>query len=74
VRQVVAISDGLTSEQAKEVVRYLKEAKMKEGADVDQRRDRAHFRPDKDGCRTVIAFLKEHDFGVELKFGNYRSN
>jgi uncharacterized protein YajQ (UPF0234 family) len=30
--------------------------------------------PDKDELQTVIAFLKEHDFGVELKFGNYRSN
>src|SRR5262245_10292554 len=29
VRQVVTIQDGLTSEQAKEVVRYLKDAKLK---------------------------------------------
>ena len=74
VRQVVTIQDGLTSEQAKEVVRYLKDAKLKKvQASINAETVRISG-PDKDELQNVIAFLKEHDFGVELKFGNYRSN
>ena len=74
VRQVVTIQDGLTSEQAKEVVRYLKDAKMKKvQASINAETVRVSG-PDKDELQNVIAFLKQHDFGVELKFGNYRSN
>ena len=30
--------------------------------------------PSKDDLQGVMALLKQQDFGVELKFGNYRSN
>ena len=74
VRQVVTIQDGLTSEQAKEVVRYLKDAKLKKvQASINAETVRVSG-PDKDELQNVIAFLKQHDFGVELQFGNYRSN
>jgi uncharacterized protein YajQ (UPF0234 family) len=73
-RQVVAIADGLTAEQAKDVVRCLKDAKLKRvqasiNADVVRISG-----PDKDDLQGAIALLKQQDFGVELKFGNYRSN
>ena len=74
VRQVVAIADGLTAEQAKEVVRYLKDAKLKKVQSSINAETVRVSGPDKDELQNVIAFLKEHDFGVELKFGNYRSN
>jgi uncharacterized protein YajQ (UPF0234 family) len=71
---VVAIADGLTAEQAKDVVRCLKDAKLKRvqasiNADVVRISG-----PDKDDLQGAIALLKQQDFGVELKFGNYRSN
>ena len=73
-RQVVALQDGLTSEQAKEVVRYLKDAKLKRvQASINAETVRISG-PDKDDLQGAMALLKEHDFGVELKFGNYRSN
>ncbi len=73
-RQVVAIQDGLTSEQAKEVVRQLKDAKLKRvQASINAETVRVSG-PDKDDLQGAIAVLKRHDFGVELKFGNYRSN
>ncbi|MDH5315406.1 MAG: DUF520 family protein, partial [Gemmatimonadota bacterium] len=28
--------------------------------------------PSRDELQTVIAFLRTEDFGIELKFGNYR--
>jgi hypothetical protein len=74
VRQVVAIQDGLTAEQAKEVVRTLKEAKLKRvQASINAETVRISG-PDKDDLQGAIALLKQQDFGVELKFGNYRSN
>jgi len=73
-RQVVAIQDGLTAEQAKEVVRYLKDAKLKRvQASINAETVRISG-PDKDDLQGAMALLKQHDFGVELKFGNYRSN
>jgi len=73
-RQVVALQDGLTSEQAKEVVRYLKDAKLKRvQASINAETVRISG-PDKDDLQGAMSLLKQHDFGVELKFGNYRSN
>jgi uncharacterized protein YajQ (UPF0234 family) len=74
VRQVVAIQDGLTAEQAKEVVRTLKDAKLKRvQASINAETVRVSG-PDKDDLQGAIALLKQQDFGVELKFGNFRSN
>jgi uncharacterized protein YajQ (UPF0234 family) len=73
-RQVVAIQDGLNQEQAKEVVRVLKDAKLKRvQASINAETVRVSG-PDKDDLQQAIALLKQNDFGVELKFGNYRSN
>ena len=73
-RQVVAIQDGLTAEQAKDVVRCLKDAKLKRvQASINAEVVRVSG-PDKDDLQGAIALLKQQDFGVELKFGNYRSN
>jgi uncharacterized protein YajQ (UPF0234 family) len=68
-RQVVTIKDGLSSEQAKEIVRYLKDAKLKINADTVRISG-----PDRDDLQGAIALLKQHDFGVELNYGNFRSN
>ena len=73
-RQVVAIQDGLTAEQAKEVVRYLKDAKLKRVQAAIQGDTVRVSSPSKDDLQEVIVLLKQQDFGVELKFGNYRSN
>jgi uncharacterized protein YajQ (UPF0234 family) len=73
-RQVVALQDGLTSEQAKEVVRYLKDAKLRRvQASINAETVRISG-PDKDDLQGAMTLLKQKDFGVELKFGNYRSN
>jgi hypothetical protein len=73
-RQVVAIQDGLNQEQAKEVVRALKDAKLKRvQASINAETVRVSG-PDKDDLQQAIAVLKQNDFGVELKFGNFRSN
>ena len=74
VRQVIQIQDGLSADQAREVARYLKDAKLKKVQAAIQGDTVRVSSPSKDDLQGAIALLKQHDFGVELKFGNFRSN
>ena len=74
VRQVVAIQDGLTADMAREVAKTIKDAKMKKVQAAIQGDTVRISSPSKDELQGAIALLKQQDFGVELKFGNFRSN
>ncbi len=74
VRQEIAIQDGLTADMAREVVRVIKDAKLKKVQAAIQGDTVRISSPGKDELQGVIALLKQQDFGVELKFGNFRSN
>jgi uncharacterized protein YajQ (UPF0234 family) len=74
VRQAIEIKDGLTSDQAREIVRVLKDAKMKRLQSAIQGDTVRISAPDKDTLQQAIALLKQQDFEVELKFGNFRTN
>ena len=73
-RQVIAIQDGLTADMARDVARTIKDAKLKKVQAAIQGDTVRVSSPDKDALQGVIALLKQQDFGVELKFGNYRTN
>lgn len=73
-RQEIAIQDGLTAEMAREIVRVLKDAKLRKVQSAIQGDTVRVSSSSKDELQGVIALLKQHDFGVELKFGNFRSN
>jgi uncharacterized protein YajQ (UPF0234 family) len=73
VRQVFTLQVGIPSETAKEIVKYLKDAKLKKvqaSIQADQVRVQS---PSRDDLQQAIALLREHDFGIALQFGNYRS-
>jgi hypothetical protein len=74
VRQEVEIANGLTSEQAREIVKTIKEAKLKKVQVAIQGDTVRISSPSKDDLQGVMAFLKQQDFGVELKFENFRTN
>ena len=74
VRQEVAIKDGLDADMAREVAKAIKEAKLKKVQAAIQGDTVRITSASKDELQGVIALLKEKDFGVELKFGNFRSN
>jgi len=74
VRQVIEIQTGLTADLAREVARAIKDAKMKKVQASIQGDTVRISSPSKDELQTAIALLKEQDLGVELKFGNFRSN
>jgi cyclic-di-GMP-binding protein len=74
VRQEVEIQAGLTADQAREIARAIKDAKMKKVQAAIQGDTVRVSSPDKDSLQEAIALLKQQDLGVELKFGNFRSN
>ena len=73
VRQTVKIQQGIPIEKAKEVVKYLKDIKLKVQASIQGETVRVSGK-DRDTLQDVIAKLKAKDFGIDIKFDNYRSN
>lgn len=71
VRQVIQIQSGLTMEKAKEISKGIRDAKLKAQAQIQGDQVRVQSKS-KDDLQTVIAFLKQQDFGVDLQFVNYR--
>jgi hypothetical protein len=74
VRQSIAIQDGLTADMAREVAKAIKDAKMKRVQAAIQGDTVRVSSPSKDDLQEAITLLKSVDIGVELKFGNYRTN
>ncbi|MFN2412522.1 MAG: YajQ family cyclic di-GMP-binding protein [Pyrinomonadaceae bacterium] len=73
VRQLVKIQQGIPTEKAKEVVKYIKDSKMKVQASIQGESVRVSGK-DRDTLQEVIAALKAKDFGIDMMFDNYRSN
>jgi cyclic-di-GMP-binding protein len=73
VRQEVKIQQGIPTDKAKEVVKFIKDAKLKVQASIQGETVRVTGK-DRDILQEVIAALKTKDFGIDMKFDNYRSN
>jgi uncharacterized protein YajQ (UPF0234 family) len=73
-RQEVEIQDGLTSNMAREIAKSIKDAKLKRVQAAIQGDTVRVSSPSKDDLQGVMTLLKQLDVGVELKFGNYRTN
>ncbi|MGH7265143.1 MAG: YajQ family cyclic di-GMP-binding protein [Candidatus Rokuibacteriota bacterium] len=72
VRQRVAIQQGIPMEKAREIVRLIKDAKLKVQAQIQEDQVRV-FGKNKDDLQAVIKLLRERDLGIEMQFTNYRS-
>jgi len=73
VRQRVQIQQGIPQEKAKEVVRFIKDTKVKVQASIQGDVIRVSGR-DRDTLQEVSALLKNKDFAIHMQFTNYRSN
>jgi uncharacterized protein YajQ (UPF0234 family) len=72
VKRSVALQQGIPSEGARDIVRFLKDQKLKKIQATIQGDQLRVSSPSKDELQTAIRLLKGQDFGVELQFGNYR--
>ena len=73
VRQLVKVQQGIPTDKAKEVVKFIKDSKMKVQASIQGESVRISGK-DRDTLQEVIAALKAKDFGIDMQFDNYRSN
>ena len=72
VRRDIGLKMSLDGDTAKKVVAAIKDAKMKKVQAAIQGEQVRVTSPSRDELQLVMQLLKSKDFGVELKFGNYR--
>src|SRR3954449_1595979 len=72
VRRIIEIQQGIPIEAAKEIVKYLKDQKLKKVQATIQSDQVRVSSPSKDELQNAMRVLRDHDFGVALGFGNYR--
>jgi uncharacterized protein YajQ (UPF0234 family) len=73
VKRTVALQQGIPIEAGRDIVKYLKDQKLKKVQTAIQGDQVRVSSPSKDDLQAAIRALKTHDFGVELQFGNYRN-
>lgn len=73
VRQHIEIQQGIPTEKCKDIVKFIKDAKLKVQATINSDFVRVAGK-DRDVLQDVIAKLKTQDFGIDMQFTNYRSN
>ena len=71
-RQTIELQQGISTDTARAIVKYIKDQKIKRVQASIQGEQVRVTSPKRDDLQNVIALLKQHDFGVELHFGNYR--
>jgi len=73
IRRTIGLTQGITGEVAKKIVKAIKDRSFRKVQASIQGEEVRVSAPDRDELQAVIAFLRSQDFGIELKFGNYRS-
>jgi uncharacterized protein YajQ (UPF0234 family) len=72
VRQNVTLTQGIESDIARKIVKDIKDHKYKKVQAQIQGDAVRISGPSRDELQQVITQLKANDYGIELKFGNYR--
>ena len=72
VRRTVSLTQGIAGDTAKKIVKAIKEGGFKKAQAAIQGDEVRVSSPSKDELQAIIALLRSQDFGIELKFGNYR--
>ena len=70
-RQTMTINQGITTEKAKEIVKFVKDMKTKTQASVQGDQVRVSSKS-RDTLQEIIEALKAKDFGIPLQYTNYR--
>ncbi len=73
VRQRVALQQGVPTDKAKEIVKAIKDSKIKVQASIQADQVRVSGKS-RDDLQSVIQLLKGKEFGIELQFENYRTS
>jgi uncharacterized protein YajQ (UPF0234 family) len=72
VKQVITLQQGIPTETARDLVKHLKDLKMKKVQAAIQGDQIRVSSPSKDELQGAMQALRAKDFGIALQFGNYR--
>jgi len=72
VRQVITLQQGIPTDAARDIVKFLKDLKLKKVQAAIQGDQLRVSSPSKDELQAAMQHLRGQDFGVALQFGNYR--
>lgn len=72
LRQEITLVQGIEQDIAKKIVKFVKDQKYKKVQAQVQGDAVRISSPSRDELQQVITDLKGEDYGIELKFGNYR--
>ena len=72
VRQEISLQQGIPVEKAKDIVKFLKDAKLKKVQASIQGDQLRVTSASKDDLQDAMKVLRDQDFGVAHQFGNYR--
>lgn len=71
VRQTITLQRGISTDKAKEIVKVIKDMKLKVSPEIQK--DQVRVKAKKiDDLQAVISALKAKDFGIHIQFTNYR--
>lgn len=73
VKQDVTLTAGIPTEKAKEIVKKIKDGKLKVQAAIQGDVVRISGK-DRDTLQQAIALLRGSDFGIDLQYINFRTN
>lgn len=73
VKQEVTLQSGIAIEKARDIVKKLKDSRLKVQAAIQGEVVRVSGK-DRDILQQAIAQLKGSDFGIELQYTNFRTN
>jgi uncharacterized protein YajQ (UPF0234 family) len=72
LRQRITLQDGVPIEKAREIVRLIKDSKIRVQASIQEKQVRVAGK-NRDDLQAVIQLVKAKDLGIALQFTNYRS-
>jgi cyclic-di-GMP-binding protein len=72
LRQKIALQQGIPIDKAKEIVRLIKDSKVRVQASIQEDQVRVTGK-NRDDLQTIIALVKGKELGIALQFTNYRS-
>ena len=73
VRQEITLQQGIPIEKARDIVKKIKDSKLKVQASIQGDLIRVSGK-DRDTLQQAIKLLNDSDFGIDMQFTNYRTN
>jgi cyclic-di-GMP-binding protein len=71
VRQVITLRQGLDTDTARKIVKYIKDTKIKVQVSIQGEKVRVNGKK-RDDLQQAIQQLKEHNFNLPLQYNNFR--